>query len=90
MKDTRSLSIPVVGMSLGLFFVISYLLCIAYGLVVTDVGMHQMLDMMMPGFVWLTWSGFLAGLAWAFGFGWYAAFIFVPLYNFFAARQRNG
>jgi len=43
-----------------------------------------------PGFTWITWPSFFLGLFWSFVFGWYVAIlravVFVPLYDFFAAR----
>jgi len=59
---------------------------VLYGLVLSDVGMHQLLAAMLPGFTWLTWPSFFIGLIWSTAFGWYVAVVFAPLYNFFAAR----
>jgi hypothetical protein len=84
--DSRRLSITSVGMSLGLFFSITYVLCVLYGLAVTDIGMHQLLAMVIPAFTWLTWGSFVWGLVVTFIFGWYVAIVFVPLYRFFAVR----
>jgi hypothetical protein len=87
--STARLPLAVVGMSLGLFFVITYVLCVLFGLLVSDQGMHQMLSDLLPGFTWLTWPSFLLGLVWSFVYGWYVALVFVPLFNFFAARFRS-
>jgi hypothetical protein len=73
-------------MSLGLFLVISYVLCVLYGLVISDQGMHQFLAAVLPGFTWLTFPSFILGLIESFAYGWYAAIVFVPLYNWFSAR----
>ncbi len=83
--------IPVVafGMSLGGFFVISYLLCILlYLLFPSWIEGHAMLALLLPGFKLLNWPNFLLGLVESFGYGWYVALVFGPLYNFFAARFR--
>ena len=52
--------------------------------------MHQLLFQIFPGFTWITWPSFFLGLFWSFVFGWYVAIlravVFVPLYDFFAAR----
>ena len=82
------LRIVPLGMSLGGFLVISYLLCLALGLVVPDAGTHKLFLQFLPGFVWLTWPSFFLGLAESFAYGWYAALVFAPLYNFCAARWR--
>jgi hypothetical protein len=73
-------------MSLGLFLVITYVLCVLYGLIVSDQGMHQSLALVLPGFKWLTIPSFILGLIESFLYGWYTAVVFVPLYNWFVAR----
>lgn len=89
MTTSLRLSIVPVGLSLGTFFVITYLLCILFGLLVSVQGIHQLLPMLLPGFTWLTWPSFLLGLFWVFACGWYVAIVFAPIYNFFAARGAN-
>ena len=74
------------GMSLGLFLVISYVLCVLFGLAFPGDGMRQLLATMLPGFTWLTFPSFILGLIGSFAHGWYAAIVFVPLYNWFSAR----
>lgn len=76
-------------MSLGTFFVITYLLCVGYGFVAPWEGMHELISMLIPGFTWISWESFLISLVVAFGYGWYVALIFVPLYNFFIARDKK-
>ena len=86
MTDTSRVAIVPLGISLGMFLAITYVLCILFGLLVPAVGMHQLLPLVLPGFTWITWPSFLLGLVWAFAFGWYIAIVFAPIYNFFAAR----
>lgn len=85
-RTASRISLAAFGMSLGLFLVITYLLCVLYGLFVFDEPMRQMLTAVLPGFTWLTWASFFLGLIESFAYGWYAAILFVPLYNWFAAR----
>jgi hypothetical protein len=88
MTTTSRIAITSLGASLSAFFVVTYVLCIVYGLAFADQGFHRtLMPMLLPGFTWLTWPAFFIGLAWAFAFGWYVALIFAPLYNFFAARS---
>ena len=89
MTTSPRLSIVPVGLSLSTFFVATYLLCILFGLLVSVQGIHQLYPMLLPGFTWLTWPSFLLGLFWVFVHGWYVAIMFVPIYNFFAARGAN-
>ena len=83
-------SITVVGLSLGLFLVISYLLCLIGYLVFPELPIaHTGLSIFLPGFKLLDWQSFLIGLVESFAWGWYVAVIFVPLYNFFAGRYAS-
>ena len=82
-------AIPIVtlGLSLSLFFVISYVICIAGYLLFPGFPVqHAALSIFLPGFELLSWRSFCLGMAESFIWGWYIAVIFVPLYNFFAAR----
>jgi hypothetical protein len=81
--------VPVIplGLSLGAFFVISYVLCVLLYLVFPQaVVNHAVLTLFLPGFKLLTWGSFLLGLVESFGYGWYVALIFGPLYNYCATR----
>ena len=75
------------GMSLGLSLAIFFTLCVALGAVFPDFGLHKPWLQFYPGFEWLTWKGFFIGLVEAFAYGWFAALVFAPLYNFFSARS---
>ena len=84
----RRLRLMPVGMSVGLLFAISYVLCIALGLIWWDGGLHQPWLQFLPGFTWLSPGTFLLGLVESLTYGWYVALVFVPLFNFFNARFR--
>jgi hypothetical protein len=84
--DRHRLRIVPLGMSLGLFLAISFVLCLLLGLIVPDARLHMVWLQFLPGFVWLTWQSVLLGLVESLAYGWYAAMVFVPLYNFFAGR----
>lgn len=89
-QERRVAVIPIValGMSLGLFFAISYIGCIVLYLVWPGAFLnHAVLTLFLPGFELLDWGSFLLGLVESFGYGWYIALIFGPLYNFFALRK---
>lgn len=85
MDKVSRIAIVPLGLTLGTFFVVTYILCVLFGLVVSAPGMHRLLSDLMPGFTWITWSSFFLGLVWAFASGWYIAVVFAPLHNFFAA-----
>ncbi len=80
-------NIVAFGWSLSTFFVITYVLCIALGLIIPEWEMHKPWLQFFPGFEWLTTQGFLIGLAEAFTYGWFVALVFAPLYNLFSARR---
>lgn len=86
--SVRRLRLVPVGMSVSLLFAISYVLCIALGVVWWDAGLHQPWLQFLPGFTWLSPGTFLLGLVESFAYGWYVALVFVPLFNFFNARFR--
>jgi hypothetical protein len=85
-SSVRRLRLMPVGMSLGLLLAISYVLCVALGLIWWDAGLHQPWLQFLPGFSWLSPGTFLLGLVESFAYGWYVAVVFVPLFNFFNAR----
>jgi len=78
--------IAVLGFSLGIFFLITFALCVAFDLLFPGMAMYQSWLRLLPGFTWLTWQSFGLGLVETFLYGWYVALIFAPLFNFFAAR----
>jgi hypothetical protein len=81
--------VPMValGLSLSLFFVIFYVICIIGYLVFPGLPIkHEALGIFLPGFELLSWSTFFLGLVESFVWGWFIALIFTPLFNFFARR----
>jgi len=84
---TSRIAIVPLGLTLSFFLVITYVLCVIYGLLGFQQGMHQLLFLqIIPGFTWITWPSFFIGLFWTFVWGWYIALVFAPLFNFFTAR----
>ena len=84
--------IPVValGASLGIFFALTFVLCVLFDLWFPEQEMHQTWLRLLPGFTWLSWPSFFLGLAESFAYGWYVALVFAPLYNFFTIRFGQG
>lgn len=81
------LNMKVVSWALGTFGAVTFLLCVLYGLIVPEsLHMKAILEQLLPAFEWLTWWGFLLGLLESFLYGAYTGLVFVPLYNWFAAR----
>lgn len=80
--------IPVMafGLSLSIFLALTFILCVIFGLLFPAAPMYPAWAPFLPGFTWLSWPSFFLGLVETFGYGWYVALIFAPLYNFFAVR----
>ena len=81
--------IPIValGLSLSVFFVISYAICIAGYLLMPGFPLqHAALAIFLPGFELLSWGSFCLGMAESFIWGWYIALVFGALYNFISRR----
>ena len=80
-------SILAWGWALSVFLLITYLLCVAFGLIAPDTfHMHEAWAPLLPGFDWLTWPGFFAGAIGSFLYGWYIAILGVPLVHYFRKR----
>ena len=85
------LNIKVVSWALATTTAISFVVCVAYGLVMPEtLHMHVFLEQVLPGFKWLTLQSFLIGLVESFLYGAYAGLVYVPVYNFFARRFDPG
>lgn len=81
------LNIKVVSWALATTTLISYLVCVSYGLATPEaLHMHGFLELILPGFKWLTLKGFFIGLVESFLWGAYLGLVYVPVYNFFARR----
>ena len=80
--------LPVIalGLSLGAFLAITYVLCVGFDLLFPGQAMYQTWLRLLPGFSWLSWPSFLLGLIESFAYGWYVALVFAPLFNLFARR----
>ena len=85
--QAASIRIVTLGLSLSVFFVISYVICIAGYLLLPGFRVqHEALSMFLPGFKLLTWQSYFLGLVESFIWGWYIALVFGPIYNFFSRR----
>ncbi|ERJ19833.1 hypothetical protein T35B1_15276 [Salinisphaera shabanensis T35B1] len=85
-QTTQRLRIGPLGNSLSLLLLISYLLCVGFGLIAPgSLQMYQAWAPLLPGFEWLSFSGFVIGLIEAYLYGWYLAILFVPLYRWFSS-----
>lgn len=84
------LSLAAVGHASSLTLAITFALCVGFDLAFPEHAMYKSWQALLPGFEWLTWKSFLLGLIESYGYGWYFALIWVPIYNVIAGRWRNG
>ncbi|MBZ5540203.1 MAG: DUF5676 family membrane protein [Acidobacteriia bacterium] len=85
----QGLSLKGVGHATSLFLAITFAACVAFDLLLPQHAMFQAWQKLLPGFQWISWKSFLLGLVESYGYGWYFALIWVPLYNVFAARGQR-
>lgn len=81
------MSLVAAGHASSLTLAITFALCVGFDLVVPEHAMYTAWRALLPGFEWLTWKGFVLGLVESYGYGWYFTLIWVPIYNFAAARS---
>jgi hypothetical protein len=81
------LNVKVVVESVASFAAISYVLCIAFG-VLAPASVHAawLLEAMLPGFKWLSVGSFVLGLVEASLYGAWAGLLYSTLYNYFSRR----
>jgi cytochrome c biogenesis protein CcdA len=83
--------IPLValGHTASLFLAITYTLCVLFDLAFPQHAMFETWRKLLPGFEWISWKSYFLGLAESYGYGWYFALVWAPLYNFFSGRARK-
>ena len=74
------------GNTASLFLAITFTLCVAFDLTFPAHAMFEAWRRLLPGFEWLSWQTYFIGLAESYGYGWYFALVWAPLYNFFVGR----
>jgi hypothetical protein len=83
------LPLTTFGISLSLFLSLSYVFCVLSYMLFPGLPIRHSLVLILPGFSFLSWQSFLLGLAEAFGWGWYVALVFVPIFNFSSGRRAS-
>jgi cytochrome c biogenesis protein CcdA len=77
------------GHTASLFLAIAFTVCVVFDLVFPDMAVYETWRRLLPGFEWLTWKSYIVGLVESYGYGWYFALIWVPLYIFFLRRPTS-
>lgn len=87
----QGISLLGVGHATSLLLAISFVLCVAFDLLLPEHAMYETWQKLLPGFEWISWKSFFLGVIEAYGYGWFFALIWVPIYNFVVLRagQQN-
>lgn len=85
----RGISLIAVGHATSLFLAITFALCVGFDLLFPEHAMYRAWQDLLPGFEWLSWKSFFIGLVEAWGYGWYFALIWVPIYNVVTLRAER-
>ena len=76
------LNLRLITWATALFTTLSFLLCVAFGLVTPEsVHMHQFLEAVLPAFEWITVGSVVLGLGESFLWGVYLGGGFALIYN---------
>jgi len=86
MKGT--ISVLAVGHATSIFLAVTFTLCVAFDLLFPEHAMYQSWQKLLPGFEWISWQSYFVGLVESYGYGWYFALIWVPVYNLANRRAR--
>ena len=89
MSDRR-ISLAALGHATSLFLVITFTLCVAFDYFFPEHAMYEAWRKLLPGFDGLNLKSFVIGLVESYGYGWYFALVWAPLYNFFSTRRTTG
>lgn len=81
------ISLSAVGHATSIFLAITFAVCVGFDLLIPSHTMYQSWQKLLPGFEWISGKSFVIGLIESYGYGWYVALIWVPLYNVFAAKS---
>lgn len=81
------LRMKVWTLTLGLWAAVTYSLCVLGGVLFPSFPIrHQTLELILPGFSWLTAGSFVLGLVESFVLGAYVAVVLVTIHNLVARR----
>lgn len=83
----QGLSLAAVGHATSVFLAVTFTLCVLFDLMLPAHAMYRTWQALLPGFEWISWGSFLLGLVESYGYGWYFALIWVPVYNVALGRR---
>ena len=81
------LNVKVWTMSLGCWMAATFTICVLGGVIAPGLPIpHRTLELLLPGFKWISVGSFALGLVETSLYGWYAGWLFASLHNLFARR----
>ena len=81
------LNLKVWTMSLGSWMATTFTLCVLGGVIAPGLPIpHRTLELLLPGFTWISLRAFVLGLAESFAYGVYVGLLFIPIHNAFWRR----
>jgi hypothetical protein len=82
------LNVKVWAISLGSWMAVTFTICVLGGVIAPSIPIpHRTLEMLLPGFRWISAWSFALGLVETSLYGLYAGWLFASLHNFFARRS---
>ncbi len=83
----QGLSLAVVGHARSLSLSITFTPFVAFDALFRQYAEYQSWQELLPGFHGSDWGRFFLGMAESYGYGWYVAPVWTPLYDAFALRR---
>ena len=75
------------AVTLGCWMAISFTICVLGGVITPGLPIpHRTLELLLPGFVWISFGAFVLGLIESLLFGVYAGWLLAVIHNFLARR----
>jgi hypothetical protein len=87
LNKKQGISLWGVGHATSLTLVISFTLCVAFDLVFPEQAMYEAWQKLLPGFEWISLQSFFLGVAEVYGYGWFFALIWTPVYNLTVTKE---
>ena len=85
----HGVQLVALGHTASLFLAITFTLCVLFDVIFPQWAMYQAWQRLLPGFHGLDWGSYFLGLVESYGYGWYFALIWAPLYNVFTRKSRD-
>lgn len=77
-----------IAWTLAVFAAVVFALDMLFGVLLPNWWvMQKAYELLLPGFIFISWGAFLLGLVESFIGGFLTAVLFVPIYNYFVSRE---